>query len=221
MVASNQEQYKFLLRVSEEHARGRLDKLLSLLVPDMGLRGRRRLIETGKVLVDGRRRSSGYRVVMGQEVRILPYAEEILSLCKAAPIRILVRQNGFAALFKPGGTHTEALSGGGGASLEQALRADEKTAHFHLLNRLDQPTSGIVMAAESWENARLYKKHEATGQIVKTYFALVHGRLESPCTLRNLLDTANRRKTCVQNENVSNSLRWTRWLLFFTMNLKM
>lgn len=205
MITPNQKQYELLLTVAQPQAQWRLDKFLSLLFPDMSLRGRRRMIEQGRVEVNGQKKKPGYRVFNGQMVGILPTIQnECASPC------ILTRRNGFVALYKPGGLHTVELSGGGGKSLEEYMRRHEDTANLRLLNRLDQPTSGIVMAAESEEAALRYKEFEATGQITKTYYALVTGQLEQSVTLRGTLDTDNRKTTLVLNEETTDTKRWTR-----------
>lgn len=204
MVTPNQKQYELLLAVAQPQVQWRLDKFLSLLFPDMSLRGRRRLIEQGRVEVNGQKKKSGYRVFNGQTVGILQIPQN-----ECAAPHVLSRENGFVALYKPGGLHTVALSGGGGESLEEQMGRHEDLANLCLLNRLDQPTSGIVMAAESQEAALRYKEYEATGRIVKTYYALVTGDLEQAVTLRFTLDTENRKKTRVLNEENTDAKRWT------------
>ncbi len=64
----------------------RLDKALEHFLPDMGLRGRRRLIENGAVLVMGRARAAGYVVRAGAELSIsTPEASPQDTLADAVP----------------------------------------------------------------------------------------------------------------------------------------
>lgn len=225
MMSSDQKQYpgrktpdtleteRNVQHVALEQAGWRLDKFLSLLVPHLGMRGRRRLIEQGRVRVNGRFRPSGFRLRQGQEVKIIsvPFgADEAGGAEQGEGVRVLARKKGYAALFKPGGVHTAALAGNDGESLEKNLRLSPETEGLLLVNRLDRLTSGIVMAAETTALAKQYKVFELSGQIEKTYFAVVHGLLKETFTVRNHLDTAKRKLTRVLARTAEDKLRWTR-----------
>lgn len=66
-----------------------------------------------------------------------------------------------------------------------------------LLSRLDAVTSGLVLAATSSDAASRFRTMEAAGQACKYYLAVVDGILDSPVTVMNALDTANRAQTRV------------------------
>ncbi|NHZ48209.1 pseudouridine synthase family protein, partial [Nitratidesulfovibrio liaohensis] len=87
--------------------------------------------------------------------------------------------------------------------------ADGATGFPRLLNRLDGPTSGILLAARTPQAADHFHAAENSGQATKTYLALVHGVLDGPATMRRALDTANRATTRVLPQDTSDPLRHT------------
>lgn len=179
-------------------AGARLDRALAGLVPE-GLRGRRRRIGDGGVLLNGAPcRDPARRVKPGD---MLALARRDAS-ANSAEARLLGRSGDYAFLFKGAGLPSAALAGKDGDSLEArlpdlcapALKAGEKPA---LLQRLDCGTSGIVCAALDGEAARAFRAAEAAGLCEKRYLALLAGALAAPVTARQRLDTAHRRTTRV------------------------
>lgn len=201
----------------------RLDQVLALLWPGFGRRGARRVLEAYRVDVDGRARKAGFRVSGGQLVRVrgrefdqageggllAPLEPEVLA------VRVAERNADFAALIKPAGMHCEPLPGGPGGdgmrlTLEEALPVLFPEAPTMLMNRLDQPVSGVVLAALHEQAARDYAAWQDQGRVRKEYLALVPGRLSRSVVIRSALDTAKRRKVRALSVNEPDALRWTR-----------
>ena len=128
----------------------RLDYALTLLLPQMGLRGRKRCIESGQVLVNGRTCTAAQRLRKGDvvsladaqpEISAMPASVAAGTICAhdgstsadpAMQPRLLERQGEFFFFFKPVGLHTAALTGGGGPNLESMLPqllAEQARAH--------------------------------------------------------------------------------------------
>lgn len=171
----------------------RLDKALALLAPGMGLRGRKRLFEHFAVLVDGRPRPKGYRVRAGQTVRLRPRETGAAALDIPPGVRVAGQSTGrFAALVKPAGLHTEAVAGSPAPSLESLLPHFFPGRFARLVNRLDQATSGLVLAALSPEALAAYRSLEAGQGVGKSYLALVVGSFWAESVLAGALDTADR-----------------------------
>lgn len=146
----------------------RLDKALAAHL-GLGLRRCRALIEAGLVLVDGRPLAKGGLVRPGQFVSA---DEPEGAAAAAAGVTVVAEGEGFVALAKPGGVHT--VAGRGGTSLEACLPG-LGLAGWALLNRLDFPTSGLVLAAAGEREAALYKGWQDAGQVRKWYLALARG----------------------------------------------
>lgn len=200
-------------RISGEDAGTRLDRALAPLV-DEGLRGRRRRIALGGVLVNGIPcRDPARRLRRDDLLALAPPKAEPSAPDAAPPARLLARRGDFCVLFKPAGLHSAALAGKEQDSLEARLPAlcgpllapGEAPV---LLQRLDQGTSGLVCAALTPRAARAFRAAEAAGHCEKRYLALLTGALPGPLTARGRLDT-NRRRTTRPLADDGDRLRWT------------
>jgi 23S rRNA pseudouridine1911/1915/1917 synthase len=198
----------------------RCDQALAALLPGMGLRGRRRCLERGGALLNGRPASPARRLVPGDVLGLTPRPEPALPGPEAEGARLVSRQGDYCFFFKPAGLHTAALAGDAAPSLESLLPrltaalADPTAAaapeglprvHWHaepvgfcqLLQRLDCGTSGLVCAALRPEAAQAFRQAEAHGRCDKRYVALLEGHLAAPAATQAALDTADRRRSRV------------------------
>ena len=214
----------------------RLDFALSLLLPHMGLRGRKRCIENGLVLVNGRACTAAQRLRKGDVVSLqaaeqepaaaAPMAKGVEQSAACAPgmdcsqcePRLLAIQGALCFFYKPAGLHTAALVGGTAPSLEgmlpQLLVGNDGSAAGscpQLLQRLDHGTSGIVCGAFGNEAAEDFRRLEVAGHCEKRYVALLAGRLEEDFTVRRALRTDKRNKSRVLECDTGRS-RWTEFL---------
>lgn len=199
-----------------QHGR-RLDGLLDLIYPDMGLRGRRRLCDRKRVLVNGQPRAAGYHVRFGECITIREEAQE------AAPqdvslLTIAAATDGHAAINKPAGMHSVQVTGSTAPSVEAQLPhlLPQLPAAWlaagaspMLLNRLDGPTSGLVLAARDLSAREDWLRAEALGNVSKKYLAIAHGNLAEPVVIAHVLDTDNRRTTRVRPEATEDPVRTT------------
>lgn len=198
-------EYEMLHIVTAGQAGERLDRVLGDMLPDSGLRMRRRLIEEGRVLVQGKTARTSMKVKAGQEIVVLfANAEQRVGLPG-----ILLVQDGLAAVDKPHGMHSAALAGSDSLSLETLLPQLFPGEKARLLNRLDGPTSGIVLVALTDAAAENYSVAEKAGQVHKEYLAIVDGNLSEAVVVKNALDTDNRKKTRVLADIDSDARRWT------------
>lgn len=191
----------------------RLDQALELLLPGSGLRERKRVWERFAVLVDGRPRPKGYRVQAGQILGLVPLEDAPGPAVGALPegLRVVGQSTGrMAALFKPAGLHSAAVAGRPGPSVEASLPLFWPGRFARLVNRLDQATSGLVLAALSRESWAAYRVLEDEGRVEKAYVALVRGELARPLVLARTLDTADRKRVRVLAAESADPLRRTR-----------
>ena len=189
----------------------RLDQALASLLPHMGLRGRRRLCEQGLVLVRQKTAAPAYKVRGGEEVCLYsasaPLPEDYPEQTALSNPALVCHSEHLAVLYKPAGWHSASLEGGSPASIEEilpwllaSLHLSSPLSHSFtpvLLNRLDRPTSGLLLAALSPQGCREWQQAEELGQISKYYLTLVHGRVDAAFTIRSQLDTVNRVRTRV------------------------
>lgn len=202
----------------------RLDRVLGRLLPDMGLRGRRRLCELGLALVNGRAAAPARKMREGDivELRDEACSESAAGAVPTGPdcpgtpdelrenapedrlfpedaARLIVRTAHLAALCKPASMHTESLAGKPGTSLQAllpALLGGRKDAR--LLNRLDCPTSGLTLAALDEEGERTYRDAQEEGRTEKRYLALLEGALGRDMLADQKLILKNRSRVLVE-----------------------
>lgn len=227
---SSQSPAKGLLwRVPEEAHGWRLDKTLGLLLAapspeqraqrpelfalaDLGLRARRRLCERSLVLVSGKPGIPGLKVRAGQDILILPEPEVETALPEAEDAGLVLEENGLAALYKPAGMHSAALAGSPAPCLESLLATllpGAEEGYPRLLNRLDAPTSGLVLAACGEEGERSWRRAERIGQTDKRYLAVIEGQPLYDFTVARRLDTDARTKSRVRHSDDPDPLRHT------------
>ena len=191
----------------------RLDQALELLLPGEGLRARKRAWERCRVLVDGRERPKGYRVQAGQVLALEPRdaARQDSAVQIPEGMRVVGQSTGaMAALFKPAGVHSEDISGRPGLTAQACLPLFWPGRFAQLVNRLDQPTSGLLLVALAPETAKAYRALEDAGRVEKAYVALVRGRVERPFTMRRAIDAADRKRVRVLDADIGDFLRHTR-----------
>lgn len=213
----------------------RLDRALESLLPGSGLRLRRRLIENGRVLVEGRPAPASLKLRAGQRLSLLPEGAEgkgesapesgtdgaeVQAADAATParpaagagarpkIRIVERTKDYAALNKPAGLHSAALAGGGGQSLEALLPELFPGITPRLLNRLDFLTSGLVLVSLNSRAAKVFAALKPK-DVVKEYMAVVEGVLDEPLQLKRKLDTDDRKRTRVLGKMENDARGWT------------
>ncbi|MDL2210908.1 RluA family pseudouridine synthase, partial [Desulfovibrio sp. OttesenSCG-928-O18] len=202
-VVSNEIMDKKVFTVSENDAGSRLDAFLARAL-SCGVRGAKRLIEGGFVLVNNKTRPAQYKLTADAMVAVATVNTPASSLAES--VRLVAANDEYATFFKPAGLHTVHVSGGDGESLERILAqkwpeisASLPNAPFpRLLTRLDKPTSGLVAAAFSAAAGERFRRFETEGQVNKRYLAVVRGELDAPFTVENELDTDNRKKTRVR-----------------------
>lgn len=188
-------------------AGSRLDQAASPLLPGCGLRGRRRIIENGGILINGcTARAPGRAVREGDRLERAPERPQEDGAASARP-RLLGRSGDLLLLFKPAGLHTASLAGGGD-SLEDALPSLAPHPCI-LLQRLDRDTSGIVCAAATERAAERFREDERLGLTDKRYLALLCGGLEHPAQVRRAIGMDGGRRVRIRDLDDPDLARWT------------
>lgn len=193
--------------VGAADAGSRLDRAASPLLPGCGLRGRRRIIENGGILLNGCAvRAPGRAVREGDRLERAPEPPREDAAADGRP-RLLGRDGDLLLLFKPAGLHTASLAGGGD-SLEDALPSLAPRPCI-LLQRLDRDTSGIVCAAATEGAAERFREAERLGLTDKRYLALLRGVLEHPAQVRRAIGMDGGRRVRVRDVDDPDPARWT------------
>ena len=174
-----------------------LDEFLCLLYPLLNKGFLRGHIREGKVLLDGRKTMPSVHLRADQVVSVdIDEDSDALPVAPVAPLLeldVLHEDDEVLVVDKPAGLPVEperwergnaCLSG---ALLDLALRrsevdegqpvASDKGLDFRprLVHRIDKGTSGAVLVAKDLESERRLREAFASGDVRKTYLALVEG----------------------------------------------
>lgn len=192
-----------MLVAGDNLAGKRLDAALAAILPKMGLRGRRRAILGGHVLVNGKKEAPSRKVRGGDELIFLESPEKAPE--SAGDARFLQKQGDYLFFYKPAGLHSAALAGSPQISLESILPGLLANAGLKIrgkarpLQRLDRQTSGIVCAALTEKAENFFRQAEKEGACRKHYLALLAGGLREPVAAKNRLLCAKRKKTAISS----------------------
>lgn len=148
-----------------------------------------KLVRGGEVRVNGGRIDVGYRLQLGDEVRIPPVRTATPPQTAAPKLppsvnrllpRILYRDDALIALDKPSGM---AVHGGSGVSrgvIEQLRLELPECRYLELVHRLDRETSGVLLVALKRRALTGLHASMRAGKIEKRYLTLVAGRWPNP-----------------------------------------
>ena len=175
-------------KIGEENVNYRIDKLIPILNKDITRKKKKKLLEDGKILVDGKNVKSSYKVKLDDEVSIeIPEAKETEIIEEDIPLDVLYEDEYIIAVNKPKGMVVHPANGNYTGTLVNALLYRCKNSlsgiggeiRPGIVHRLDKDTSGVIIIAKC-DKAHLnlseqIKNHE----VKKTYIALVRGIVQN------------------------------------------
>lgn len=170
----------------------RLDKLLCERLPGCTRRRARELIAGGHVRVDGRRARKGVEVRPGSLVQVDPIEGSSVALPPAdrGDVRVIYEDSAVIAVDKPAGmpSHPRRAGDLGTAANFLVARYPELAAvgrplEAGLVHRLDNDTSGVLLAARTPAAHDDLRRQFSRGEVVKKYLALVRGEVVTAATI--------------------------------------
>lgn len=181
----------FELEVEEDDSGERLDVLLARRAPGLS-RGRvKRLFEAGEVRLNGRRAKKSALVATGDRVTLesLPGPTDFHATPDPAlDIEVVVEREGYVVVEKPAGVPSHPLREGELGTLAGALvvRYPEMRGVGYrkrepgILHRLDNDTSGLMLAARDQPTFEALRQQLQAGEIEKRYVARCAGIVIAP-----------------------------------------
>ena len=171
------------LTVTADEEGQRLDVFLSRLLTEYSRTRLRRMIDSGDVIVDGRRVKVAYRLLTGQRVTVTPTAlppdapepEDI-------PLDVLFEDESLVAVNKPPGMvvhpskgHWSGTLASGLAFRFSRLSGVGGPTRPGIVHRLDRDTSGVIVIAKNdAAHLKLAEQFERR-EVEKEYFAVLVG----------------------------------------------
>ena len=163
----------------------RLDRYLSRItgLPRSQIQ---RLIEAGRVLVEGRRLKASAAVLPGQRIRLsIPPPQPSALTPEPIPLEILYEDTDLVVLNKPAGLVVHPAPGHSRGTLVHALLhhcpdlpgiGEERRPG--IVHRLDKETSGVMVVAKTDAAMASLAAQFKGRRVKKTYLALVHGEVK-------------------------------------------
>jgi 23S rRNA pseudouridine1911/1915/1917 synthase len=167
-------------RLNPDRFPQRLDQYVITQIPRLSRAFAAKLVEEGKVLVNGTQRKPGYKVKSADTITI-DYEESQLDIVPDIDLPILYEDDDCVVINKPVGvlTHSkgplsaEATVATFMRSRVQGLGGDRGG----IVHRLDRATSGVLICAKNQEALSFLQKQFANRHVKKTYMAIVSGHL--------------------------------------------
>lgn len=143
-----------------------------------------RLIEEGKIKVNGKKEKASYKVKQGNKLEIEEEpAKEIELKAQDIPLEILYEDNDIIVINKPKGMVVHPANGNPDGTLVNAIMSTCKDSlsgiggeiRPGIVHRLDKNTSGAIIVAKNDKAHINLSEQLKNHQIKKTYIALVRG----------------------------------------------
>ena len=175
-----------LLHPEAESAGVRLDSFLAAEVEGLTRSAAQRLMEEGRVSVDGKVTAKSYKLVGGEEIALtLPEAEEIDVVAQDIPLDVVYEDDDVIVVNKPVGLVVHPAPGHPDGTLVNALLhhcgdslsgiGGEKRPG--IVHRIDRDTSGLIIAAKNDFAHQHLAAQLQDHSLARTYEAVVIGNL--------------------------------------------
>lgn len=161
----------------------RLDRALAAALPELSRSAVQRLIDQGRVRVNGAVRPAAARVAPGDQVWIdLPDPAPALPQPEPLPLTILYEDASVVVVDKPAGRVTHPAAGVRSGTVVNALLARfpqlaavGEPTRPGIVHRLDKETSGLLLVAKTNEALAALQAQFKARMVRKTYLALCVG----------------------------------------------
>lgn len=164
---------------------------LAELFPDSSKTTLRKMLETGRVRVNGAIEKNARRALASGDV--VDLAPRSTTSTLDPRLSILFEDEWLLVIDKAEGLLTVASPGEKDetvqAFLNDYLQAKDRRARIHVVHRLDRDSSGVLVFAKDYETRELLKERFAEHDIERVYVAIVEGAMPRPSgTLSSFLD---------------------------------
>ncbi len=163
----------------------RLDVALTRLAPDLSRARVQKLVDEGRVRVDGRAAKASARLRGGERLEVeVPDPEPTGLVPQDLPLSVLWEDGDLLVLDKAAGMVVHPARGAPHSTVVNALLHHLGAAHGHgerlgLVHRLDRDTSGCLVVAKTDAALAALQASFKARRVLKRYLALCHGRLSA------------------------------------------
>jgi 23S rRNA pseudouridine1911/1915/1917 synthase len=174
-----------IIAVPPEAAGERLDRFLALLEEVGSRAAAERLIEEGRVLVNGAARPKSHRLDPGEELALdVPESRRSTLEPEELDLRVAWEDEHLLVVDKPAGIVVHPSAGHARGTLVhgllgRAIAGGGEAERPGIVHRLDRDTSGLLVVARSEEAHRRLQRLLRRRELVREYVVLVRGRPRS------------------------------------------
>ena len=170
--------------VKEEGSNKRIDSYIACVDSNYSRTAVQRLIEENKILVNGNKAKSSYKVQVGDKIEIQEEPPKEIELkAQEIPIEVIYEDNDIIVINKPKGMVVHPANGNPDGTLVNAVMAICKDSlsgiggeiRPGIVHRLDKDTSGIIIVAKNDKAHINLSEQIKNHEVKKTYIALVRG----------------------------------------------
>lgn len=169
------------LEISNENIR--LDKFISLSMPDLSRTLIQQYIKEGLVKVNGQREKASYKIKLSDQIEItIPDNQEMDVLPEDIPLDIYYEDQDVIVVNKPSGMIVHPSSGIYQGTLVNALlyhcqdlSGINGILRPGIVHRIDKETSGLLMVAKNDKAHQSLSEQLKEHTVTRKYVALVHG----------------------------------------------
>lgn len=174
--------------IDEDYESVRIDRFLRKHLKNINLSEIYKMLRKNKIKVNNKKVSQDYRLVLGDTVFVflpISFKEqnqksfiELNQDRKEKLKQMIVFEN--ENLFVINKSLGDVVHKGSGhdISLLEEFRSYYSNNNVNFVNRLDKLTSGLLIGAKNIKTAREVAKEIQSGNIVKKYYILVHGKIK-------------------------------------------
>ena len=174
------------LTAGSEDAGARLDSFLAAALPDVTRSAAARLIETGRVTVNGKTPAKSLKLAGSETVEaVLPDPEPIEALPQDIPLDVVYEDGDVIVVNKPAGLVVHPAPGHPDGTLVNALlyhcgstlSGEGGALRPGIVHRIDRDTSGLIIAAKNDVAHQALSAQLQDHTLARTYEAVVTGNL--------------------------------------------
>ena len=204
--------------VPEELATQRIDKIISELYPDWSRSFIQKMIEEGRVCVNGKTVTKSCKLQSGSEICVEEIElREIVAEPQNIPLDIRYEDSDLLVVNKPRGMVVHPAPGNPDNTLVNALLYHCKgelsgingEIRPGIVHRIDKDTSGLLIVAKNDVSHKALASQIEEHSFKREYRAVLHGRFKEPAGIVNApigRSEKDRKKMCVTDKNSRHAL---------------
>lgn len=173
------------IRIEEEMDGKRLDKILSIHLPDISRTQAQDWISTGQITVNGKIEKASHKVRVGDEIIVVIPATKAMDIePENIPLDIVYEDSDVIVVNKPTGMIVHPSAGIITGTLVNALlyhcqdlSGINGVERPGIVHRIDKDTSGLLMVAKNDKAHKSLSEQLKEHTVSRRYVALVHGSI--------------------------------------------